>query len=111
MKLEVRIHNLDLTDSLRAYADRRLRFALDHFAPHIQSVTVRLTDVNAGRGGVDKCCRLTAHIRVGGKVVVEETDVDLYKAIDRATEKMESAFGKRLHRLRRIRDRRSVRTA
>ena len=45
-----------LSPSLAPLARRRLEFALGRFSARVRSLTVRLADLNAPRGGVDKHC-------------------------------------------------------
>src|SRR5687767_6121559 len=55
----------DTAPEIRAYAERRLSFALRRFRQHVQHVRVRLTDVNGPRHGVDARCAVTAHLTNG----------------------------------------------
>lgn len=45
-----------LSPSLAPLARRPLEFALGRFGARVRSLTVRLADLNAPRGGVDKHC-------------------------------------------------------
>ena len=54
MQLRIRGVNYGLDDGLKDHIERRLRFALGRFAARIHRLTVRLTDVNGPRGGLDK---------------------------------------------------------
>jgi ribosomal subunit interface protein len=98
MQLEVRIHAAEVGDSLRAYIDRRLRFALGRFGERVGRVRVGISDLNGPRGGVDKCCRVSAALVPFGRVVVEEVDGDVYAAIDRAAGRLGRSFTRRLKR-------------
>ncbi len=100
MQVDVRIHDIDLTEGLRMYVVRRLRFALGRFGTQIGTVVVRVSDVNGQRGGIDQCCRITATLAPSGSAVVEALDADLYGAIDRAAERLGRACGRALERER-----------
>ena len=100
MNVEVRIQGTDLAEVVRRYAVRRLRFALGRFASRVGKVTVRITDVNGTRGGVDQCCHVSMERLPSGKLVVEQTDADLLSAIDRAVERVERTFKRDLQRAR-----------
>jgi ribosome-associated translation inhibitor RaiA len=65
-----------------------------------------MCDVNGARGGVDQCCHISAELLPTGKVVLEQTDADLFTAIDRATERVGQAFRREIQRLRDARSRR-----
>ena len=84
MRLQIHSVPFSLTPGLQARISRRLEFALSRFQRGITSVTVRLRDLNGPRGGVDKQCSIEAHLRRGRICLVEDTDTDLYAAIDRA---------------------------
>lgn len=85
MQIDIQARDFPLTDALRRHAERRLHFALACCDNQIQRVVMRLSDINGPRGGADKRCRL--HIVLSGlsDVVIEDTEANLYVAIDRAT--------------------------
>lgn len=100
MELTVRFHDADLKQAVRAYIAWRLRFALARFGARAGKVEVRLSDDNGPRGGSANSCRIRVQLLPAGAVAVEETDVDLLAAIDRATERMGRAFRRRVERVR-----------
>ena len=100
MELEIRVKHTDLTEALRSYVERRLRFSLGRFGGRVGRVTVRISDLNGPRGGNDKCCHLSAEAVPAGWVGVEATDANLYAAIDRATERLGRSFRRHLERMR-----------
>ena len=63
----------DIAPQLRAYAERRLTFALRRFQRHVRHVRLRLTDVNGPRHGVDTRCAVTAQLTNGKRLFVEAT--------------------------------------
>ncbi len=111
MHLDLRIGDVDLTDALRIYIDRRLRFALSRFGDRVGIVTVRISGVRGARS-TGKTCRISAEVGAFGTVVVEDTDVDLYSAVDRATGRIGHLFGRQLKRAQDMRlGRETVRAA
>lgn len=111
MEIEIRIQGTDLADAIRQYAARRIRFALGRFAPRVDRVTVRISDINGVRGGVDQCCHVSVEFPPKGQVVVDQVDADLFTAIDRASERSGEALRREIQRTRNARTRReSVRT-
>ena len=87
MQIDIEARDFPLTEALRSHAERRLRFALTCCGEHIRRVAMRLSDVNGPRGGADKRCRLQVVLAGLPDVVVEDTEADLYVAIDRATDR------------------------
>lgn len=84
MLIDTRAIGFALTDALAGHVEFRLRAALDPFAGNVLKVTVRLDDVNASRGGIDKRCTIVAALRRRGVVIAEATHENLYVAVDEA---------------------------
>lgn len=96
--MRVAIHNYqaDLAEAFKSYVERRLRFALGRFGERVGQVKVRTcTD-----GPAENNCRISAQILPFGRVEVEESDSDLFAAIDRATGRIGWLFGRELERVR-----------
>ena len=89
-----------LPRSLARLARHRLEFALGRFGTHVRSLTVRMTDLNGPRGGVDKHClvaiRLTSPPRL---IVIQDTDVEAEVAIARVAERAARVVARAVHRL------------
>jgi ribosome hibernation promoting factor len=100
MKIDIQALNFSLTNALREHIERRLGFALSSRDEYIQRVIVRLSDINGPRGGEDKCCHIQIVLPQLTDVVVEDTEVDMYTAIDRATDRAGRTVGRRLTRQR-----------
>ena len=102
MRVDIKTNGIDLTDGLREHTERRLEFALDRAHHDISSVTVRLSDINGPRGGFDKRCQIQIPLPHHRDVVIEETDADLYVAIDRAASRAGNTLGRQLSRRRNL---------
>ncbi|MGB5472485.1 MAG: HPF/RaiA family ribosome-associated protein [Gammaproteobacteria bacterium] len=100
MQIDIQARQFSLTNALRSHAERRLRFVLTCCGDHIQQVVMRLSDINGPRGGADKRCHLRVVLTGLPDVVVEDTEADLYVAIDRATGRAGRTVGRRLARQR-----------
>lgn len=98
MQIGIQTRNFDLTQALRSHAERRLRFALTSADNHVQRIIVRLSDINGPRGGEDKRCRLQVVLAGLPDVVVEDTEADLYFAIDRAVDRAGRSVMRRINR-------------
>ncbi len=98
MELEIRRHNIHLSEDLKDHIERRLNFALGQFNSRLGSVAVHLEDVNGPKGGVDKQCRILVALS-GGKVIkVEDLDADLTVVIDRAADRVGHAVRREIDR-------------
>jgi ribosomal subunit interface protein len=103
MRIDIQARGFELTEGLREHTVRRLQFALGWSNHDVRSVSVRLFDINGPRGGKDKRCRIQVPFAGTPNVVIEDTEADLYVAIDRAAERTERAVARRLERLREYR--------
>jgi putative sigma-54 modulation protein len=84
MKIQIRKRRVEVSDALRAYVERRLGFALGRFGDRLGPITVRFSDVNGHRGGVDKRCQIDVDLRPLGSVQAVVTDTGPFAALDRA---------------------------
>ncbi|MDH4233875.1 MAG: HPF/RaiA family ribosome-associated protein [Gallionella sp.] len=100
MQMDIQSQGFTLTNGLRDYLKKRLAYALNHGDGHITRVTVRLSDINGPRGGVDMCCFIEVRLKQQPAVVIEDTEADLYVAIDRAAERTGRTLTRRLARQR-----------
>ena len=100
MRIDIQTSGFILTDGLRGHAERRLQFALSWANHDVRKVAVRLSDINGPRGGNDKRCQIQIRLAGGQDVVIEDTEADLYVAIDRAADRADRAVARRLERLR-----------
>lgn len=91
MRIDLRSGNIEWNADLRAHLQRRLHFALGRFGSRVERVSVRIVDVNGPRGGSDKSCRLTLRLDNGHRIWIEETQPDIYQAIDRSAERLGEA--------------------
>ncbi|GAB4523373.1 MAG: hypothetical protein Tsb0020_41750 [Haliangiales bacterium] len=96
MRIEIRARGVALTESLERLTRRRLYFAVGRFAASIEQITVRLSDVNGPRGGVDKRCRIAVATRAAGTLVVDDIDEQFPAAIGRAAARMGRSLGRAL---------------
>jgi ribosomal subunit interface protein len=84
--MEMTVHglNFDLTTAILEHVRQRLASGLSYYAPRVQRIAVRVSDVNGPKGGPDKQCRLEVVAEGIGPLQVDEVDEDLYRAVDRA---------------------------
>lgn len=100
IELDIQARNFSLTKSLRNHIVRRIRFSLGTRDKYIQRIIVRLSDINGPRGGKDKCCHIQVILPHLKDIVIEDVETDMYEAIDRATDRISCAIGRRLSKQR-----------
>ena len=99
MQVAIRSHGFPLTTAIEAYVQRRLRTALSHAIHHIRAVTVVLLDINGPRGGRDKVCRVRVTVTDRPVMVIDDTEDNLYLAIDRAADRAGRTTARKLAQL------------
>jgi len=85
-----------LSDSLRAYVVSSITIALSHQVENIQRIRVSLSHVNDPRSWSDKCCAIHVELRNTSGLVIENTETDLYAAINCAVNRTKYTLQKRL---------------
>lgn len=105
MQTTIQSRGFVLTEAIRGYTERRLRYAVSFAGENIRRITVHLSDINGPRGGEDKCCHLVLTLKGMPSVVIEDIESNLYTAIDRAVERASRSVARLLNR------RQSYRTA
>ena len=101
MQPEMRGVNYELSNGLKDHIERRLRFALGRFAERIDRLSVRLSDVNGPRGGIDKRCRIAVALVPRGVVMVEGSGDDPFALVTEAAKRAGRAVRRALERRRR----------
>lgn len=100
MNIIIQAQGFELTDALREHTLRRLRFSLHWAGRDVKQVEVRLSDINGPKGGLDKRCHLQFRLANATDVSIEDTEDDLYVAIDRAIERSKRSITRKLERKR-----------
>ncbi len=100
MRIEIHTRDFSLTEALRAHVERRFQFAMNRFRDQVLCVSVRLSDINGPRGGVDKHCQVQLLLRGLPEIVIKDTEADLYVAVDRAAGRAGRTLGRNLQRAR-----------
>lgn len=100
MQLDIQTNGFSLTDGIRDYTTQRLQFALNRNDQCVTKIKVRLADINGPRGGVDKRCQIDLSLAGHNDIVIEDTETNLYVAIDRASDRCARTLSRRLERAR-----------
>ena len=81
MRTRVMATGFEVTDAIRAFAQRHLDTLHRSHPDELVHADVFLEDVNGPKGGEDKAVRVRVKLRGGRTVTVEESRADLYEAI------------------------------
>jgi ribosomal subunit interface protein len=101
MKVLMRGVHLDLTESLRDYANRHL---VDPLARYIEDdaseIEIALVDTNGPKGGLDQECRVTVRMPGFSGMHVTETSETIFQSIDAARDTLERVIKKTIEKRR-----------
>jgi ribosomal subunit interface protein len=101
MKVLMRGVHLDLTESLRDYANRHL---VDPLAKYIEDdaseIEIALVDTNGPKGGLDQECRVTVRMPGFTGMHVTETSETIFQSIDAARDTLERVIKKTIEKRR-----------
>ena len=100
MFFDIRAINFGLSPALTDHVQRRLTRALDRFDRRVDSVHVRLSDLNGPKGGVDMQCHVQVNLNHSGTVFIHQVHEDIYSAIDRAATRLKRTVRRRINRRR-----------
>lgn len=100
MQLRIHGHHLDVTEPLEGHINARFQTALDQLDHMVREVTIRLEDLNGPKGGLDKRCHATVHLRSGSTVVVEEVQPDIYAAVSLVADRVKQVVGRKVEKIR-----------
>lgn len=100
MQIDIQARGFKLTEGLREYVERRLSFAFGSTRRSVRRISVRLSDQNGPRGGDDMRCRMQVSLAAAPSVVIEDTEANLYVAIDRAADRIGRVVARRIERPR-----------
>ena len=96
----VRVIGVELDDDDHVLIRRKLGMKLGKFATSIERVSVRVTDTNGPRGGVDQVCSVKVVLSGLPSVVIERRDAALHAAIDLALRATQQAVRRSVRRRR-----------
>lgn len=85
--------SIPLTPTIEKRIRRKLARHVGHSAGLIERGTVRFTDINGPRGGVDKECRIKLVLSGRPSVQASDRASEVEPAFERACRKVESALG------------------
>lgn len=98
LQVQIRERNVEISESLRSHVERKLGSELARFGHRIARVVVRFSDAQSG-GNTDTRCQI--HVGLQSRSArVEDTDSDLFVAVDRAAERLVHSVARVLERER-----------
>jgi ribosomal subunit interface protein len=99
MQIVIQSTGFSLADTFVNYYRQQLNQALAYCSGHVRHVVVRLSDTNVSRGCAQKRCHIQVKLAGIPDVVIEDTQTDLYAAIDRAVARTKRTVVRNVDRL------------
>jgi putative sigma-54 modulation protein len=96
MLVHIQSRHFSLSTALSEYIKTKLQVMLGRYEAKIISLNVSLFDINGPKGGEDKCCKIVIKINGTSSIVVQETAVDLYVAINICSRRARRAVKRQL---------------
>ncbi|MCB2184370.1 MAG: hypothetical protein KQH63_20265 [Desulfobulbaceae bacterium] len=79
---------------------RRVRLALSRFTTAIRFITVRITDTNGPKGGIDTRCVVSVKLAIAGEIIVQGQGKDLFSALNHCLPRVSRTITRSLERRR-----------
>ncbi len=109
MRVEIRATNVDLTDALQTYVERRVLFTLSRFSGTLRPISVRISKITEDTRLPSYECEVRTMLLREKCVVVIEEDRNLFAAVDRAVDRTGRTVERDLERWHRWGDRKPQR--
>jgi hypothetical protein len=103
MKIAIRFLGLPPSPALRQHSERQALRHLGRFGSELDSVEIRIRDVNGPRGGEDMECRVSARGRRIGFASMAELTSDAYGSVALALGRLSRSIARALDRARGMR--------
>lgn len=100
MKIDIQSHDFRLTESIREFIKKRIQLTLSSHFDQIKKITIRVSDINGHRNGIDKRCKVMISLPLLKEIVIDDVQDNLYRAIFLATERASRTVNRRLERLK-----------
>lgn len=102
MKLEITALGFEMTPGLKQYIEHRTRFGFSKFSGLGPYIHITLFHSGETRGDGDVCVHLYVSVPGIKKVVINEEQPELYRAVDRAVDQAQRVVARKLSRKREI---------
>lgn len=100
MKIDITMQQSCSDNKISCQVARRVRFALTRFRLAIRIVTVRITDINGPKGGIDTRCVVSVKMASVGEVVVQDEGENIFSTLNYCLSRAERTISRRLERRR-----------
>jgi putative sigma-54 modulation protein len=103
MKIFIRFLGLPPSPALREHSERQALFHLSRYGNEVESVEIRIRDINGPRGGEDMECKVSAKGPRVGFAAVADLSGDAYASVGMALSRLARSIARSLDRYRNLR--------
>jgi putative sigma-54 modulation protein len=100
MKIDITMQQSGLNKKISRKITRKARLALCRFNTSIQAVTIRITDTNGPKGGIDMQCVVSMKLISVGELVVHGEGGDIFSAVNQCLSRADRVISRSLERRR-----------
>ena len=104
--MQTTIHSTDfsVTEALNIFINRRARKSMTPCAEWVESLTIRLKDINGPKGGQDKECCVEVKVADHPPIVVRKRSTDAYKSVQTALSRAARTTLRKIEKRRNYKD-------
>ena len=100
MQVVIRSNDFTITKALRNFLHSQIKRSMAACSRNVESITIRLKDLNGPKGGIDKECLVEVKIANGAPVVVRKQSTNAYQGIRQALARAARVTLRRLRKAR-----------
>ena len=96
--IDIQSQNFSVTEAIKTHTEEKLEPMIHHYGDRIINVHVHLSDENGPKGGETKHCLIHVELQKMPTVVIEDSEENLYAAIDNCCHRAERAVRKAMEK-------------
>jgi putative sigma-54 modulation protein len=100
VKIDITMQQTCADNKISCQIARRVRLALSRFSTAIRIITVRITDINGPKGGVDMRCVVAVKLAKAGEVIVQGQGKNTFSALNYCLPRVSRTITRSLERRR-----------
>ena len=96
--IDIQSQNFSVTEAMRTHTEEKLEPMIHNYGDRIINVHVHLSDENGPKGGEAQHCLIHVELQKMPTVVIEDSEENLYAAIDNCCHRAERAVRKAMEK-------------
>lgn len=100
MKIDITMQQSGSNQKISRKIARKARLALSRFETSIQAITIRITDTNGPKGGIDIRCVVAMKLISVGEIVVRGEGENVFSALKQCLSRADKTINRSLERRR-----------